>query len=47
MKRAFYFTLKALFILEIFQFLFSIFGHAGTPLDKIAKVNFKIYAVTN
>ena len=27
MKNSFYFTLKALFILKIFKFLFRIFGH--------------------
>ena len=29
MKNAFYFTLKALFILKIFKFLSWIFGHVG------------------
>ena len=43
MKTAFYFTLKTLFILEIFQFLFWIFGNVGKRLDKIAKVIFENY----
>ena len=43
MKTAFYFTLKALFVLEIFQFLFWIFGNVGKRLDKTAKVIFKNY----
>ena len=29
MKNAFYFILKALFVLEIFKFLSGHFGHAG------------------
>ena len=45
MKNAFYFTLKALFVLEIFQFLFSRFGHEGKQLDKKDKVNFKIHDI--
>ena len=32
-KNAFYFTLKALFVFEIFQFLFWVFGHVGKPLE--------------
>ena len=38
--------LKALFVLEVFQFLFRIFDHVGKRLDKKAKVNFRIYDVT-
>ena len=34
MKDAFYFTLKAPFVLEIFQFLLWIFGHVEKWLDK-------------
>ena len=34
MRNAFYFTLKAVFILEIFQFLFWIFDQVGKWLDK-------------
>ena len=33
MKNAFYFTLKAIFILKIFNFLFWHFGHVGKRLD--------------
>ena len=46
-KNGFYFALKVLFIYEIFQFLFRIFGHIGKRLDKKAKVNFRIYDATN
>ena len=46
MKNAFYFTLKPLFVLKIFKFLSSIFGHVEKRLDLIDKVNFKIYDVT-
>ena len=47
MKNTFYFNLKAPFVLEVFQFLFWIFGHIGKRLDREAKVNFKIHDVTN
>ena len=48
MKNAFYFTLlKTTFVLKILQFLFRIFGHVTKRLDKKAKVNCKIYDVTN
>ena len=47
MKNAFYFTLKARFVLEVFQFLFGIFVHLGKRLDKKAKVNIKIYDIKN
>ena len=43
MKNAFYSNLKTLFI----QFLFWIFGHVGKRLDKKAKINAKIYDITN
>ena len=43
MKNAFYFTLKGLFVAEIFKFLFWLFGHAEQPFDKKGKVLFKIY----
>ena len=33
MKNAFYFTLKALFVLKIFKFLSWLFGHAEKRLD--------------
>ena len=39
----FYFSLKAIFVLKIFKFLFSIFGHVGKCPDKKATLNFKIY----
>ena len=33
MKNAFYFTLKALFVLEIFKLLSGLFGRVGKRLD--------------
>ena len=33
MKNAFYFILKALFVLKIFKFLSRLFGHVGKRLD--------------
>ena len=45
-KNAFYFILKALFFLKIFDFCPDFFGRMGKRLDKKAKVNFKIYDVT-
>ena len=47
MKKAFYFTLKALSVLKIFNFLFWQFGNAEKRPDKKAKENFKIHDVTN
>ena len=47
LKNAFYFTLEALSVLEIFNFLFWFFGSVGKRLVKKAKVNFKIYDVAN
>ena len=32
MKNAFYFTLKALFVLKVFKFLFRLSGHAENTL---------------
>ena len=46
-KNAFYFTLKALFVLEIFTFLSRLFGYVRKDLDKKDEVNFKIYNVTD
>ena len=46
MKNAFYFTLKALFVLKIFKFLFWLFGHAAKRFDKKEKVNLTFYDVT-
>ena len=43
MKNAFYFMLKALFVLEIF----TLFGYVEKRLDNKADVNFKIYDVTD
>ena len=39
-KNAFHFTLKALFVLEIFTFLSWLFGYAEEQLDKKTMVNF-------
>ena len=39
---AFYFMFKALFVLKISNFCWLFFGHAGKPIDKKTKVNFKI-----
>ena len=46
MKNAFYFILKAIFVLKILKFISNIFGHVKKRFDKKAKVNFKIYDVT-
>ena len=46
MKNAFYLTSKGLFILKIFKFLSSLFGHVAKRLDKKDKVNFKFHDVT-
>ena len=46
MKNAFYFTLKALFILKIFKFLSWLFGHVEERLDYEEKVNFEMYSFT-
>ena len=45
MTKAFYFILKVFFILELFTFLFRLFGYAEKRLHKKAMVNFKIYDV--
>ena len=45
-ENAFYFMLKALFVLEIFTHLSYLFGYVEKRLDKKAMVNFKIYYVT-
>ena len=47
MKHAFYFMLKALFVLKISKFLTWIFGHVEKWLDKNAKDCFKIYYVAD
>ena len=41
------FTLKAIFLLKIFKFLFCLFGYVEKRLEKRAKVNFKIYDATS
>ena len=41
MKNAFYFIRKALFVLEIFEFLSWFFGHVTKWLDKKDKINFE------
>ena len=46
MKNAFYFILKALFVLKTFKFLSWLFRHVAKRLDKKGKVNFKFYDVT-
>ena len=46
MKNAFYFTLKALFVLKIFKFLSRFFSHVEKQLDEKDKVNLNIYDVT-
>ena len=38
---------KALFVLDIITFLSWLFGYVEKWLDKKAKVNYKIYGVTN
>ena len=47
MKNAFYFMLKALFVLEIFKFLSWLFGYVEKQLDKKVKAYSKIYEVTD
>ena len=46
MKNDFYSTSKAFFVLKIFKFLSSLFGHIAEQLDKKDKINFKFYDVT-
>ena len=45
MKNAFYFILKALFVLKIFKPLSWVLGHVEKWLDQKVKVNFGIYDV--
>ena len=47
MKNILYLTLKALFILEIFIFLFWVLGYVEKRLDKNTMVSFKIHDVTD
>ena len=46
MKNTFYVIVKALFVLKIFKILSRLF-YVRKWLDKKAKVNFKIYDITN
>ena len=39
--------LKTLFVFEIFAFLSLLFGYLGKRLDEKAKVNFKIYDLSD
>ena len=45
MINAFYFTLKAFFVLKIFEFLSQLFGHGEKRLDWKHNVKFKNYDV--
>ena len=45
MKNVFYFTLKGLVVLEIFDFSFWLFGYVRKQFDNKVKLNFKIYDV--
>ena len=47
MNSAFYFILKAFFVLVIFAFLSWLFRYVEKRLDKKTMVNFKIYDVTD
>ena len=47
MENAFYFMLKALFVLKIFTFLSCLFRYVEEQPDKKAKVSFKIHGVTD
>ena len=47
MKNAYYFTLKALFVLKISKFMSGLLGYVEERLDKKDKVNFKIYHKLN
>ena len=47
MKNAICFISEALFVLEVFTFLFRIFGYLEKRLDKKDIVNFKIYDFTD
>ena len=45
-KNGFYFTLEAIFVLKISQFLSGIFYHLENQLNENHKVNFKLYDAT-
>ena len=46
MKNAFYFILKALFVLKIFKFCLDVLGMYEKQLDLKDKFNFKVYDAT-
>ena len=46
-KNAFYFILKAPFLLKILNFCFDNFGHVRKRFDKKVRVSFKTYDVIN
>ena len=46
MRNVFPYTLKSLFVLKVFKFLYELFGHVEKRLDWKDKVNFNIYDVT-
>ena len=41
-----YFILKTLFVLEIFKFLFELFGHVEKAAYYKDRVNFKVHDIT-
>ena len=45
MKNVFYYTLKALLVLKIFKFLYSLFDYVEKRLHQKDQVNFRIYDV--
>ena len=47
MKNAFHFILKAIFVVKIITILFWLFDHVVKRLDEKARVNLKIYDVTD
>ena len=47
MKNAFYFMIKGLSVLKILKVFPDFCGHVGKQLDDTAKINFKIYDVTD
>ena len=47
MKNGFYFMMKYLFFLEIFEPLYWLFGYVEKRFDKKAKVNFEVCDVTD
>ena len=47
LNNAFYFKLKALFVLEIFTFMSGRFGYVEKGLGEKAMINFKISDITD